>query len=57
MGEAGAEAIMPLSRTPDGDLGVKSTNNTFILEIDSEVFYNSIKQREALEERSGVAFA
>jgi hypothetical protein len=54
MGEAGPEAIMPLARTHDGDLGVKSTNNTFILEVDGEAFYNAIKAREAFETRSGV---
>ena len=35
MGEAGAEAIMPLTRTASGDLGVKSTGNQLIVNIEN----------------------
>lgn len=67
MGEAGPEAIMPLTRTPDGDLGVKTEGggdtNIMIIANDAKSFADMVKRNpesivtvvgEALEERTGL---
>jgi hypothetical protein len=54
MGEAGAEAIMPLKRTPSGDLGVQAdggggmTNITMnINAVDSKSFVEMMRTNRA----------
>jgi len=68
MGEAGAEAIMPLTRTSDGDLGVKTEGGgggtTIIINaIDSKSFAEVVKRNpqsivtvidDALKDRTGL---
>ena len=68
MGEAGAEAIMPLTRTSDGDLGVKAEGGggetTIIINaIDSKSFAEVVKRNpqsivtvidDALKDRTGL---
>ena len=57
MGEAGAEAIMPLKRTPSGDLGVQAdggggmTNITMnINAVDSQSFIQMLRNNKAAVE-------
>ena len=68
MGEAGAEAIMPLTRTSDGDLGVKTEGGgggtaIIINAIDSKSFAEVVKRNpqsivtvidDALKDRTGL---
>ena len=69
MGEAGSEAIMPLTRTSDGDLGVKTQGGndqatTIIINaIDSKSFAEVVKRNpqsivtvigDAMKDRTGL---
>jgi lambda family phage tail tape measure protein len=53
MGEVGPEAIMPLTRTPGGDLGVRaqgggaSTHNYFISALDAKSFDDMLRSGKA----------